>query len=396
MPFPPFPALPDDDPLGSLKTFRDYIKAIANYMRPYQLLGASVAIPILAFAIGYLLLGFESALSWASDLVPLSFAVISVFVSVKTLRDKHQTAAIAFVLVLGFLGTLIMHSSRVHTEREHHSEMTQLGQKVEAVGAQNSQLLTAFLAKPPLTSQEVEMERRENIQKALRGEYILSHDNVSPGLLAGTEFPPADWTNRRLQELGEKWTVSETAKTLSATPVTPRSYIEFDGDFHFPQGRDEKGELLPQHNFKAGDPLFFNYFFKASGPNPVEQFPSSRALYIKPNFDDKMQWEMIAAFQHKIVTDWKSFKKKPESVTLMAGAGGFGSAFAKNDKDENRAITEDDLNALQRGTEIAFVIVEIPYEDNKKMHHLRTCRWLQPPALAPATWHYCVGFTKSD
>jgi hypothetical protein len=208
VPFPLFPDLPDDDPIRSLKMFRGYVREVTNYVRPYQLLVTSIATPLLAFAVACLLLGFETALSWASDLVPLTFAVISVLVSVKKLRDQHQTVVVAFVLVLGFLGSFVMHFSRTNTESAHHVEIGELKNKMDSVGQQNGLLLKAFLEKPTLSSQEAEMERRKNIQKALRSEYILSHENVSEGLLAGTELPPADWMNKRLHELGEKWTVS--------------------------------------------------------------------------------------------------------------------------------------------------------------------------------------------
>ncbi len=38
-------------------------------------------------------------------------------------------------------------------------------------------------------------------------EYILSHDGLSPALLAGTEPVPADWMNKRLEQIGEAWRV---------------------------------------------------------------------------------------------------------------------------------------------------------------------------------------------
>jgi hypothetical protein len=53
-----------------------------------------------------------------------------------------------------------------------------------------------------------ESQRRQAILQALRREYILSHDNLSPSLLAGMEWPPFDWLNQRLRELKEPWTVT--------------------------------------------------------------------------------------------------------------------------------------------------------------------------------------------
>lgn len=60
---------------------------------------------------------------------------------------------------------------------------------------------------PPEPSLQAEAVRRRQLLKTLSREYILSHDNLSPALLAGTEWPPLDWMNKRLKELGENWSV---------------------------------------------------------------------------------------------------------------------------------------------------------------------------------------------
>jgi hypothetical protein len=171
---------------------------------------------LVGFALGCLLLGFDTSLSWAVDLVPFSFAVISVFVSVKKLRDEHHNGVIVFVLLLGLAGTVVIHYSKARADANHHDEMDKLDKKLDSVGRQNGQLLSAVL-KPALTPGEAEVERKQNIEKALRSEYILSHDNISPGLLAGTEFPPTEWMNKRLQELGEKWTIAGSEHTAAAS-----------------------------------------------------------------------------------------------------------------------------------------------------------------------------------
>jgi hypothetical protein len=44
----------------------------------------------------------------------------------------------------------------------------------------------------------------------LRQEYVSSHDNVSPGIVAGTEQLPEEWVNKRLRELGHRWWVRNT------------------------------------------------------------------------------------------------------------------------------------------------------------------------------------------
>jgi hypothetical protein len=227
MPFPPIPDLPDDDPIRALRLFRDYAWEVANYLAPAQLLAASIAIPMLLFFSGWMVLGENAALSWGADLVPLTFAVISVVVSVRRVRETYQSAVIVFVLLTGLLGSLVMHIARVRSETEHHSDMSELRQRMDSVGNQNNLLLHGYLAKPVRTSQEAELERKQGVEKALRNEYILSHEKVSPGLLAGTEFPPADWMNKRLHELGERWTFTESPmpSRTSQPPEKPDAAI---------------------------------------------------------------------------------------------------------------------------------------------------------------------------
>jgi hypothetical protein len=393
LPFPSFPELPDDDPIRSLRMFREYAREVMDSVRPYELLASSIGTPIICFAFGCLLLGFERALSWASDLVPLTFAVISVLVSVKKLRDEHQNVVIAFVLVVGFLGSLIMHFSRVQGETQHHNEINDLKSRMGSVADQNGQLLKAFLAKAVLSSQDAELERRQNIQKVLRGEYILSHDNINPGLLTGTELPPADWINKRLRELGEQWTVATTTPVqVPATPV--RSYLVFDGSPYFAPHKDDKGQPLTDQNLQVGDMFGFNFNYKQIGPNPVEVTRLSKLLYVEPDYSPETQKRVIEDFKEKIRTA-KIVDKSTSTFTL--GQSAFSSAFAATNTNQVRIVTQDDLNALHAGTEIVVVIAEIVYEDNKNVHHARLCMLLQPPATFPGVWATCTGeFAHSD
>jgi hypothetical protein len=213
--FPSFPELPDDDPLVALRSLRSYVRDLVMVV-PVQLLFVSViAALILLFALGCLLVGADGSLSWAVDLVPFTFAVISVFVSVKKLRDEHHNVVIAFVLFLGLAGTVVIHYAKVRADAQHQRQLDTLGNKVDSVDKRNSQLLDIVLKKPELT----EAERREGIRKALLNKYILTHDNVSAGLLSGIESPPAEWMNKQLAELGEKWKVSEAPKTSPSPSI---------------------------------------------------------------------------------------------------------------------------------------------------------------------------------
>jgi hypothetical protein len=51
----------------------------------------------------------------------------------------------------------------------------------------------------------LEIQRRNEILNALTREYILSHNGISPKMMAGIEKPPRDWINKRLKEMNENW-----------------------------------------------------------------------------------------------------------------------------------------------------------------------------------------------
>lgn len=73
--------------------------------------------------------------------------------------------------------------------------------------------------------------RKKQILQSLTREYILSHDNISPGLLAGTEWPPIDWLNKRIKELGESWAVTPGQNSMELRFLDHKSLPDvFAGD----------------------------------------------------------------------------------------------------------------------------------------------------------------------
>ncbi len=48
-------------------------------------------------------------------------------------------------------------------------------------------------------------QQKATVLQKLTQEYILSHDGISPRLAAGLEYPPSEWINKRLAELGYSW-----------------------------------------------------------------------------------------------------------------------------------------------------------------------------------------------
>ena len=54
-----------------------------------------------------------------------------------------------------------------------------------------------------------ELQRRRNLLSQLRHEYILSHDGISPSMMAGLAPVPKAWLESRLATLGETWRQDE-------------------------------------------------------------------------------------------------------------------------------------------------------------------------------------------
>jgi hypothetical protein len=191
------------------------------------LLSSIVVVPALAFFVAWPFIGLDSALSWASDFVPMAFAAAGCAFSIREVRVEHQTGVIVLLIVVGMGGTVVLHVARERQEARLFS------------GMQINQGLLNRLNNPSSsqrTPQEAAVERMQGIEKALTAEYIFSHKNISPGLLAGAETPPTDWMNQRLSELGEKWAFqdsgiskprqqNEASNKIAASPLVGLKFV---------------------------------------------------------------------------------------------------------------------------------------------------------------------------
>lgn len=185
----------------------------------------------------------------------------------------------------------------------------------------------------------------------------------------------------------------------SPPPPPPRSYLVFDGTMRFGERRDNLGNLQADQNLRVGDELFFNYYFNPTGPNPILIDGHSALTKLEPDFSRDTQKRVIEYFKAEVKKEKKEHGFSPSWSTLMPqDKGHWNTAYAwTDDFKQHQIITKSDLDELTSfGTKIAFVLVEIAYKDNGKLHHLRTCQFLQPPATAPGVWHYCDQFINSD
>jgi hypothetical protein len=199
--------------------------------------------------------------------------------------------------------------------------------------------------------------------------------------------------------------ISETKPPIIVIPPAPppvpvqvpRSYLVFDGTARFGERRDRLGQLVADQNLLVGQELFFNYYYKATGPNAVLVDGTARLTKVAPDSSPATQQNVIKDFKAELRKELKDHPIKPKYSTLMPQDNDhWDSAHAWTEDKKHQIITQPDLDALTAGTGIAFVLVEISYKDNNTLHHLRTCQFLQPPATAPGTWHYCDDFTNPD
>jgi hypothetical protein len=118
-----------------------------------------------------------------------------------------------------------------------------LKQQSETVKQQTQTILSELSNKKNKTGSVAtslpESNRKAHILSLLRNEFILSHDNISAGLMAGTESPPAEWLNKRLGELNEHWKVTDVRSEGVGRKLTEEQeaglgrFAESHGDVNF-------------------------------------------------------------------------------------------------------------------------------------------------------------------
>jgi hypothetical protein len=329
------------------------------------------AIPDLAFVL--------LALAGLSYLMP---ELMAKFQASKALRLS------AFVLFLAFgLSVVIVDAvNREYQERQQQADRN----KIDALNGQVHDTLQ-FLVQS--RGQPNELERRKHILDTLRSEYIVTHPEDSAAVIAGDADPPADWVNRRLRELGERWPYVPPARPAVTPP--PRSYVVWSGIPKFASG-DHEGDPIT-----VGHPIAFNIHFKQQGPNPVEILESHpRWLFVEPN--DLLDTQKAAIQNFTNMLKVENNLPGLSTTTMVPGENGrFFSAGAMNEtRTGYRPATQGDLDDLRDGKEFVFILALITYRDRgdrRKEHHLSLCLYLQPPAKPPGVWHLCAaGFNNSD
>lgn len=184
----------------------------------------------------------------------------------------------------------------------------------------------------------------------------------------------------------------------------PRSYLEFEGNPIFGGSSPTGSEGAP---FSAGDPLGFNVHFRATGPNSVKGlWSSSETKVVSGVFqtsDGSFDQAIIDGAAHEFLAELSKEVKAHKAAylphTMMPGDKEFYTAFAYTDGtySKHRVVSQGDLDAVKNGSETWIVISVQAYSDANRIHHLRKCIWLTPPATPQSIWHFCGGdFPDSD
>jgi hypothetical protein len=128
------------------------------------------------------------------------------------------TAAFISFAVLTVIVNAIDREEESYTQTTMTTTISDQGRKLDAMNTTNQQILGQLISNKPMT----EAERRENIEKALRNQYIASHESIDPLILAGNAMPPAEWMNPRLAALGEHWKVTDPKPIVPIIEEPPK------------------------------------------------------------------------------------------------------------------------------------------------------------------------------
>src|ERR1017187_10372704 len=130
-------------------------------------------------------------------------------------ESKQLRAGVAIICI--FFMLLAIAVNAINREEQQNKSNNQ-DDRLYAVEISNGQILKAVL-NPSLDESEIEKHR--HIEELLRNKYILTHKDISPGILAGTAWPPTEWMNAELANEHISWKFSEDITNHTVVFRTP-------------------------------------------------------------------------------------------------------------------------------------------------------------------------------
>ncbi|MGA8086708.1 MAG: hypothetical protein WCA10_05330 [Terracidiphilus sp.] len=187
--------------------------------------------PRLGTAIQFLLNAIPDAVPLFLGLAGLGYLIPDL-----TKKIEHSKRVRLSVMGLFVLFAIAVIAVNAINRASQDEDKAKLNEKIGVVQTQNTSILTT-LTKPTESGKISESDRKQNIERALRNEYILSHNPIDQEILAGTKMPPDVWMNERLQQLGERWKVADAPK-VTAPLVTQQVASEGQAHVEFSFYRD--------------------------------------------------------------------------------------------------------------------------------------------------------------
>jgi hypothetical protein len=209
------PPFDENDPEEALRYYRQKLMNLVVFIRSHPDWGGWIYVYLLIVAI--LIVALHASLYPMSLLVTLKVISYGIVPSILALAGDHFAAEAipepkrrrmyrAFFLLCATLGILLIAVLENKSDREHQKEVDTMDKKVELVQKQNNEILMK-VSPPEQDAGTKEVVRRQSILALLRNEYILTHKDVSTGMIDGSEALPSQWVNKRLEQLGESWLV---------------------------------------------------------------------------------------------------------------------------------------------------------------------------------------------
>jgi hypothetical protein len=182
---------------------------------------------------------FHVLVNMVPDIAYLLLAIAGVSYLMPELVDKIEkrkpirVAVMTLFVCFGLLAILVNAINRTDQEEKESQLRSKLdvqgekldGQsaKIDGLRAQQNNTLT-FLANSK--GQPNEAERRLNILQTLRGRYVIDHPEVSVTMLTGDSWPPKEWMDKHLKELGETFPFIPPAQPVASKPQLPPPAID--------------------------------------------------------------------------------------------------------------------------------------------------------------------------
>ena len=289
---------------------------------------------------------------------------------IRKLDSSKKLRLTAFAVFAAFGVTAVIMNSVNREDQEHQQKLDR--EKIDNLTGQVHDTLQFLVQSKGVPN---ELERRKHILDTLRSEYILAHPEASAAMIAGNTNPPAEWMNKRLQELGEQWPYVPP-KTTTGMP-NPRSYLAWVDLPRFAGGAHEGDPIA------VGQSIGFNIYYKQNGPNPVDvrrSLPELAFAYFGGVFTT-LRYDNLKSAVKKILRGYQ--REETTRFIAFRSHWGFASEFCTPGEGHEKGGVEGEGGYFRRNhlvpvpqvaswEELNVLLLEASKQDEQRMIGERT------------------------